>query len=219
MAVLPDYWRQLDLVSPADLATPVTLIGAGGIGSLTAVALAKLGTPRLTVYDPDTVEPHNLPNQFYRLEDVGRPKVEALAALLGVLSTCDVTAIAEPFTGGGLDGVVIAAVDTMAARAAIWQEGVRYQAGVELYVDGRMGAEVCRILAVRPTDPEDVRRYEATLHGDDEARSDPCTAQAVIYNVLNVAGLIANVVKRHARGEPLRRELIFDFVTLSLLVA
>jgi hypothetical protein len=70
---------------------------------------------------------------------------------------------------------------------------------------------------MRPTDPDDVRFYESTLYSDLEATEETCTAQAVIYNVLNVASLVANVVKRHARGEEVHRELIFDFATLSLL--
>ena len=77
-----DYWRQLDILQPDDLVRPITIIGVGGIGSPVALALTKMGCRRLTLFDPDTIEPHNLPNQLYRLRDVGRPKVEALADLL-----------------------------------------------------------------------------------------------------------------------------------------
>lgn len=212
-----DHWRQLDLVKPDELSFPITLIGAGGIGSPTALALAKMGCSQITVFDPDTVEQHNLPSQIYRLEDVGRPKVKALESVLREFTSCQINPIEGPFVDSGTKGVVISAVDSMAARHSIWMEGIRYRAGIDLYVDARMGAEVSRIYSVRPTDPEHVRFYESFLYSDADAQDDPCTARAIIYNVFGVAGLIANVVKRYARGEEIMREIIFDYATLSLL--
>jgi molybdopterin/thiamine biosynthesis adenylyltransferase len=212
-----DYWRQLDLVRPDELATPVTLVGAGGIGSPTALALVKMGVQKLTLYDPDTVEAHNLPNQLYRLRDIGRPKVEALAELLGEFAEARVKAVQEQVTNQRLDGIVISAVDSMASRQAIWKGAVRFRGTIPLYIDARMGAQVCRVFAIRPADPDDVRFYESTLFDDDVATEDPCTAQAIIYTVFGVSSLVANQVKRFAHGEPIDQDTIFDFVTLSLI--
>jgi molybdopterin/thiamine biosynthesis adenylyltransferase len=212
-----DYWRQLDLVQPDELRTPVTVVGVGGIGSPVALALAKMGCRRLTLYDPDVVEPHNLPNQLYRRRDVGRPKVEALAELLGEFASPELVAIQEAVSHQSLAGLVISAVDSMAARTAIWHGCVRYRGRVALYVDARMGAQVCRVLAVQPADPDDVRFYESTLYTDAAATEDPCTAQSIIYTTFGVAALVAGQVKRFARGEPVERDVIFDFVTLNVL--
>jgi len=216
--VTPDYWRQLDLITPGELKLPITVVGAGGIGSPTALALAKMGCSRLTVYDPDLVEPHNLPNQFYRLKDSARPKVEALRDLIRSFTGLEIVALQEAVSQQRLSGLVISGVDSMSARQAIWQGAIRYRSTVELYIDARMGAEVCRIYSVRPSDPEDVRVYESTLYDDNQATDDACTAQAIIYNVLSIAGLIASQVKKYAKGEPLNREIIFDLKTLTLLV-
>ncbi len=212
-----DYWRQLDFVAPDDLTFPVTVVGVGGIGSPVALALAKMGCRRLTLYDPDQVEAHNLPNQFYRLSDVGRPKVEALAEILRDYTDADVRAVHEAVAATRLDGVVISAVDSMASRTAIWRGSVRFRGTVPLYVDARMGGQVCRVLTVRPADPDSVRAYESTLYDDDAAVDDPCTAQAIIYTTLGVASLVANEVRRHARGERTAPDTLFDFATLTLL--
>ena len=59
------FQRQLDLANPAQLKVPITILGAGAVGSFTTLTLAKLGCSSLTVYDPDTVEVHNLPNQYF----------------------------------------------------------------------------------------------------------------------------------------------------------
>ena len=214
-----DYWRQLDLVTPGELKLPITLIGAGGIGSPTALALAKMGCSQLTVYDPDLVEPHNLPNQFYRLEDSARPKVEALRELIRAFTGLEIVSVQEAVSRQPLSGLVISGVDSMSARQQIWQGSIRCRTNVELYIDARMGAEVCRIYSIRPSDPEDVRVYESTLYNDDQASPDACTAQAIIYNVLSIAGLIANQVKKYAKGEHVDREVILDLKTLTLLVS
>lgn len=213
----PDYWRQLDIVSAEELDFPIALAGAGGIGSPLALALAKMGCRRLAIYDPDVVEAHNLPNQLYRLADVGRPKVAALAELLREFAPLELEIRQEAVAAQALRGVVLSAVDSMASRQAIWQGCVRWRPAVPLYVDARMGAELCRVLTINPTDPDDVAAYEATLCSDDDAAEEVCTAQAIIYNTFGVAALAANQVKRHARGEPLERDLFFDFATLTLL--
>jgi molybdopterin/thiamine biosynthesis adenylyltransferase len=212
-----DYWRQADLISPEALAAPVTVIGAGGIGSPVALALAKMGCQNLTLYDPDVVEPHNLPNQFYRPRDVGRPKVAALADVIAEFTGAEVRAVQESVAGQPLSGVVISGVDSMASRERIWRESIRYRPGVSVYIDARMGAQVCRVLTVRPVDPDDVRWYESTLFADDGANEEPCTARAIIYTTLGLASLVANQVKRHAMSEAFERDLLIDFATLTVL--
>jgi sulfur carrier protein ThiS adenylyltransferase len=212
-----DYWRQLDLVSPSDLDFDVNLIGVGGLGSPIALALAKMGCPRITIFDHDNVEPHNLPNQLYRMSDISTPKVEALARMLREYVDAEITPVNELVTVRTFNGVVISAVDNMAARRSIWENCVRYKAGVKLYVDARMGGEVGRILTVSPANPMHVEAYEGTLFTDDEGSTELCTAQATIYSTFGVASLVANQVKRFARGESPTYEHIIDFSTSMLL--
>ena len=60
----------------------VGIAGAGGLGSAVAVALARVGVGRLVIADFDVVEPSNLNRQQYFIDQIGYPKVEALAANL-----------------------------------------------------------------------------------------------------------------------------------------
>lgn len=214
-----DLTRQADLVSGDALATPITVIGCGGIGSFTALALAKLGCRSLTLYDPDSVEAHNLPNQLYRMTDVGRPKAEALGEILRSLAGTPVEARVERLDGQRLQGLVIAAVDTMEARKIVWQRSVRHRAAVPLYLDGRMGAEVARLYTIRPADPDDVRFYEGTLYPDAEAEAVPCTAAAISYTGLAIGSLMGTQVKKFLMGEEVRREILWDLKTLTLVAA
>lgn len=55
------------------------IAGAGGLGSNCAAMLVRSGIRRFVLVDFDVVEPSNLNRQWYYPEDVGSPKVEALA--------------------------------------------------------------------------------------------------------------------------------------------
>lgn len=57
----------------------VAIAGVGGLGSAVAVALARVGVGRLIVADFDVVEPSNLNRQQYFIDQIGLPKVTALA--------------------------------------------------------------------------------------------------------------------------------------------
>jgi molybdopterin/thiamine biosynthesis adenylyltransferase len=212
------YHRQLDLVPLDRLARArVTVIGAGAVGSFAAFTLAKMGVGTITVYDDDTVEIHNIPNQPFSILDCGKPKVQALKDMIVHYHGVEIDARAERYTDQPLAGIVIVAVDSMDARLSIWEQ-VRYNAGIELFIDSRMGAEVGRVLTIRPADPDDVKAYESTLHTSQEALQARCTERAIIYTVLGIAGAICGAVKRHLVHQPCHRDLILDFAQ-SILIA
>ena len=210
------FHRQLDLVTPEALKVPVTVIGVGGIGSFAVLALAKMGCSAITVYDYDTVEIQNLPNQYYKVADVGKPKVEALKDIVRDFTDTDITAKNEKFVKQPLSGIVISAVDSMDVRQAIWQR-VMYNPRVRVYIDGRFGAEVLRLYSINPLDPDDIRLYEDSLYPSSEALPIRCTAKSIMYTVLAVSSLISGQVKKHCMAEKYLREITFDLNLIHLM--
>jgi hypothetical protein len=230
-----DFWRQLGILNPMEhLQFPITVIGCGGIGSPTILALSKMGCPDITVYDYDHVEPHNLPNQLHMLAHVGKTKVEGVAeivrAFTGTLLDVKKEVVSRNHNFGG---VVISGVDSMASREEIWH-AIKFNEAVKLYIDARMGAEVFRIFTLQPSrvpsivrvdgdvrtqmfGDETIEFYEASLISDVEALELPCTQRSIIYNVFVIAGLISNQVKKFAKGEPLDKQIIFDLVSMTLI--
>ncbi len=71
-----EHTRQSGILNASRLT--VTIIGAGGIGALTAVVLSKLGIGYLTLFDDDYVDTVNLATQFFRVYDVEKYKVDAV---------------------------------------------------------------------------------------------------------------------------------------------
>lgn len=214
---MPNFQRQSELLGPQRLNRyPITVIGAGGIGSWTVVQLAKCGFPSLTVWDPDLVEAHNCPNQAYWPSHVGRPKVECLAEIVAAESACTIQAVQQAFTpkdSRELRGIVIAAVDTMAARTTIWKATCK-NAATALFIDGRMGGEQGRVYAINPFRQPDIDCYVRSLYPDSIA-ADPCTIQSVLYNLWVVTGLIGRSIKAFLADDELPTECLFDLKTLS----
>ena len=210
------FWRQLDLCPPDKLTFPVTVIGAGAIGSATAVTLAKMGCSNVTVWDEDILAEHNVPNQMCLPEYVGFPKVDALAHLVEMLTGTQIKPVSANYRGQRLEGVVISAVDSMTTRQLIWKS-VKLRKSVSLFIDARMGAEILRLYALRPVDLDACEFLEQNLYDADEAEQLPCSARSIIYCPAVAGALIAAQVKTFAVGEPVDREVLLDIPAMRML--
>ncbi len=60
----------------------IGIAGVGGLGSAVAIALGRTGVGRMVLADFDLVEPSNLNRQQFFLDQLGQPKVKALAETL-----------------------------------------------------------------------------------------------------------------------------------------
>ncbi|HIJ90906.1 MAG: sulfur carrier protein ThiS adenylyltransferase ThiF [Desulfobulbaceae bacterium] len=60
----------------------VGIMGLGGLGSLVAIALARMGIGSLLLADYDVVEPTNLNRQQYFVDQIGQKKTSALRDIL-----------------------------------------------------------------------------------------------------------------------------------------
>lgn len=212
-----DFIRQIGILDPEEIIFPVTVIGAGGIGSFLVPVLAKMGCKRITVYDPDTIEDLNLPNQMFDTDDIGKYKVDALRDIVKRQTGTEITAVKSLFpSGDNLKGIVISGVDSMESRLNIWDH-LQSDSNIKLYVDARLGGEVIEILTIRPTFREDRKFYKQFLFPDNEAAELPCTARNIIYNGAVIAGLVASQVKKWIRQEDYPRRVSFCLKTFEFL--
>ena len=209
--------RHSELYDPADYADKrVALIGVGTIGSHLALTLARMQIP-FTMYDPDTIEEHNLATQAYTRRDIGRYKVEAIAKqcedIGAEVGMCEAVP-AEYGREAENFNLVVSCVDSIEARREIARELVEadYTLGASRSViDGRVGAEQV-----------EVYRYpsaEEWLAGlPDQADTDPCGARFTAYTANVCAGLMANNIKRELLGQPVMRRILYDAVS-SIFIA
>jgi len=202
--------RHSDLL-PADRlgSLKVCLIGAGGIGAPTALALAKIGVGTLEIYDDDNVDNVNLGPQMYGTDVLNKGKVHSLRNMLRKQAPwTDVEINKARFTSvTDLDAdVVISAVDSLAVRKEIWQAVQtsedfynEFNTGIRcrLVLDPRMGAEVFSLKVVEPK--LDGSWYEHSLEG--KPVEAPCTARSTFYCGLVAGGLVAAALASWVRDE------------------
>jgi sulfur carrier protein ThiS adenylyltransferase len=74
-----DFFLKRDLAVLAALSeSTVGIAGAGGLGSNIAATLARAGAGKLIIADYDVLEAPDLNRQCYFVDQIGKPKVEAL---------------------------------------------------------------------------------------------------------------------------------------------
>ena len=207
------YLRQWKIID-TDKIPPIGIIGAGSIGSWVALTLAKLGAADITVWDFDTVERHNGPNQLYRPGDLERPKVECLAEIIEDLTGTKITAINKEYDGTAKP-LMICGVDSIKTRKEIFKKHIDMTMKIERYWDCRMGGEMTTILSLNPMDPDDVADYKKTFFEEKDAAELPCGEQSVGYNNGYIASFMANQVKCYAMKQDYFKNMDFSWKSHS----
>jgi sulfur carrier protein ThiS adenylyltransferase len=221
--------RQRDLVAPEKLATcRAVVVGVGAIGHQVALQLAAIGLLQVDLFDHDTVEAVNLAPQGYFPADLGQAKVDATAALcLQIHPAIQIMRHPERFTRASpkllasLERpqrserlIVFCCVDSIGTRRLVW-EALRDRAS--FFVDGRMSAEVIRVLACG--NPSCDVHYASTLFEPQQAYIGSCTAKSTIYTASIAAGLMLSQFTRWLRGLPVDQDLSLNLLTSELSVA
>ena len=209
--------RQRAIVPPARLAAcRATVVGVGAIGRQVALQLASMGVPWLQLIDPDVVETVNLACQGYLESDLGIRKVEATGELcLKLNQQLQVQAVPERFRRSmQLGNVLFCCVDRIETRRLVW-DSVKDR--VEFFADGRMTAEVLRVLVA--ADPASHRHYPTTLFSAEEAYTGSCTARSTIFCANVAAGLMLVQFSRWLRLLPLEADLTLNLLASELSVA
>lgn len=190
-----NFAHQAHLFDP-NMARPTVIIGAGSIGSLVTLALAKMGVSDILVIDHDTVDSHNGPMSLYHSGDVGRRKVDVLMARVRDLTGVEIQTKCEEFTDQLLPkATIIACVDSMKARSAIWN-GIKGKFKYDLFIDTRTAATYAEVFAISPRLQADQEHYESFLHDDKEGAIQNCGEHGVIFVSMNVASTVSATVAR-----------------------
>lgn len=197
------YTRQKGFFDPVADESKIMIVGCGGIGSMFAVMCGKLGIDTIFLHDGDSVEAHNIPNQFFFKDSLGKNKTEALAELISETSVSEVrtrpwnvtrrTEIDCPLIASGLD--------SMEARIELWEcikRNIEEGKQLERYWDARIGGEMVLIFSVDLTNQEEMDAYErSTLYADADVEDLPCTRRAVIDIMAHVGAQLLTGVRQY----------------------
>ena len=183
--------RQAEIIPAEKQGLSIVVVGAGAIGSFTALALAKMGYGNITVYDFDTIDDENMNCQFYRTSDIGKKKAVAIKELVYDFTGFEIkTFDAKVDRNSVLNAnIVISAVDSMEVRKLIGETAM-----CNWLIDPRMGAEYATLDVVK-FDKDGQKKYLDSLYTDAEAGHERCTAKSTMYTVNLIAGQVAKAVK------------------------
>jgi sulfur carrier protein ThiS adenylyltransferase len=217
--------RQRELIPPDKLAkVHAIVIGVGAVGRQVAMQLAATGVPAMDLIDHDRVAVENLAPQGYWPQDLDQPKVEATGRLCQcIYPEIALTCAAEPFRRStarrleslrGYQLALFCCVDSIVTRKLIWESAGEH---IHFFADGRMSAEVIRVLA--SGQPADDDYYGTTLFGAEQAYAGSCTAKSTLYTASICAGLMVGQFARWLRSLPVDRDLTINLLSAELSAA
>lgn len=117
-----DLSKSYDFFQPEKDDAKIHIVGCGSVGSTIAENLARCGVKNMVLWDFDTVEAHNIVNQMFRQQDVGKSKVEALQDILCDINPEIVDTVElkpEGWQGKLMSGYIFLCVDNIELRRQI----------------------------------------------------------------------------------------------------
>ncbi len=120
-----DLSKSYDYFQPEKDESRLHIVGCGSVGSTLAENLARCGLKNFTLWDFDKVERHNIVNQMFRSEDVGRLKVDALKDILVEINPeCEDSVQTRPkgWQGKMMSGYIFLCVDNIELRRKIVEQ-------------------------------------------------------------------------------------------------
>lgn len=117
-----DLSKSYDFFQPDKDDARIHIVGCGSVGSTIAENLARCGVTKMTLWDFDKVEAHNIVNQMFRQQDVGKLKVDALKDILMDINPemkDTVETKPEGWQGKLMSGYVFLCVDNIGLRKEI----------------------------------------------------------------------------------------------------
>lgn len=168
--------------------TKIIIVGAGGIGSWTALLLKKIGYD-VVIIDDDIVESFNLAGQFFKISDINLPKVDALYNNIKDFTNETVTKVNKKLVATDIitpDNQkpfrIISAVDNMETRTMLYEQWSNYVNDLSFeikeqsfFIDGRLSAEMYLRYAFTGNDLKSIEDYKTTLLKDDEYGEGVCS--------------------------------------------
>lgn len=182
----------------------IIIAGLGGIGSWTALNIARFNPERLVLYDPDTVETANMSGQFFCSEDLGDFKVNAVSRAISRYTSCysvfckhrryDETSETSK--------IMICGFDNMEARKIFfrsWKNLVNNSSSgykkTCLYIDGRLSIDTLQVFCITGDDMYNMDLYEKEyLFDDSEADATVCSLKQTSYMANMIGAFIANLL-------------------------
>lgn len=213
-----DLSKSYEFFKPEECRERIHIIGCGAIGSTVAENLARFGLTKITLYDFDRVEPHNIANQMFTTDDIGKTKVEAVAEYLMKINPeikNDLVLAPKGYTNQRLSGYVFLCVDNIDLRREIAKSCVG-NPFIKGMFDFRMRLTDAQHYAAAWNDTKMVDAFlKSMAFSHEEAKKEtPVSACNITLSVaptvrMIVAAGVSNFIN-FAKGKPIHKLILAD---------
>ena len=193
------FLRNKDLIPQRKL-DKIGILGLGGIGSQLVPLLSIMGFKKITGWDHDILEEHNLSTTMYPQGAIGSTKAE-VATNIGKLYAVKPDSI--KFNDEYYDEnsptmpKIIACFDNMESRLVAYNRWLE-QSNRDFFIDLRMGAMAMEII----TTTKDDDNYLETWLPSHKISEEPCTMKHTIFTASIVGGFGVDQVFNVVAGKP-----------------
>lgn len=224
--IITNYTKQIELIKAQDITERINIIGCGALGSWIVFILLKMGFSNIHVYDFDTIEEHNIPNQLFKESQIGELKVKALDLIYKDFFNEEpdeerVSVYAKKVDEDNCQfgGVTLCCVDTMAGRKELFESMFKY-GNAKLWIEGRIGLYGAYIYTLTEKEKIQLDNYEETLYNDSEAEVSSCgVSQTALPSAINCASIMVMQLIEHFNGSSPLNKIEYSIPWLTNMVS
>lgn len=220
--MINDYSKQIELIDVEKVDKRINVIGCGALGSWIVFFLLKMGFKNIHVYDFDVVEEHNIPNQFFRENDIGKSKAEGAMELYKEFFNDSVedrltihnTKLNES-NSVMLKGYTISAVDSMKTRKNLFESTFKYGKS-DLWIEGRISIYGAYVYTITDKlNANQIENYEKTFYEDEAAEVSACgVSQTALPSAVNCATMMIMQLISFINEEVIENEILYSIPQL-----
>lgn len=219
-----DLSKSVEFFSPASVSGRIHIIGCGSIGATVAENIVRLGVKNIVLYDFDTVSSHNIANQIFRAEDIGRKKTGALVEILAGINpeVKETITVIDGWDGHPLDGYVFLCVDSIELRKRIAEENATNPA-IRAMFDFRTRLTDSQHYAADWANYKMVKDFLQTMSFTQEEgkAATPVSACGVelsfVPNIRSICAIGVSNFVNFIKSKTMKKMVVFDPYTLNLI--
>lgn len=217
----PSFLRHAAFFGPEDANnTPLNIVGVGATGSWVAILAAKMGWNNFVIWDQDTVESHNVPNQAYTSKHIGLLKVDALEQVLKdinpIVSIKKHSCFWTPDTEEEMHGALFIAVDSLDVRKELYAYAAE-QLDLDLIFETRIGFNMAVLNILDPIDTNAINDVISVMASDKDVQEAPCNERIITTLVTLVAANLTHYLCSYYASSRNKTENIFPKKTVFSL--
>lgn len=210
--------KSYEFFNPSAVKSRVHILGCGSVGSTLAENLARCGVTKFGLWDFDMVEPHNIVNQMFTEDHIGKSKVEALRDIIVSINpdaAPDIELHPNGWQGEIISGYIFLAIDSIEIRRDFVEKHMNHPY-VKAVFDIRTLLESAQHYAADWSERAQKQRLLRTMQFSHEeaAEETPVSACGITLGVATtvrlVSALAVNNFIKFVKGEGLKTFVMID---------